>query len=255
MAIKGDLGQILSGSDIPLKECNIIIKQPTLKEICLFGEDNFLANVNFFTKAEKVVSSIREGNSRLAMLSDFQLLMIIIDEDSLTKKSIIDFFELILPGYRVRFDPGSICFLIEGSEKIVGQLNPMNFLTFQKTLEILFIPKSILKENEPDYNPANDKAAEIAAKLKKGRQIREEMTADQGKSSGSLFGDWTSILSVGLGISIQDLFQYTPFQLYDAYKRYQKKLAYDLYQKVSTTPMMDVSKMEEPDNWMEGLYN
>lgn len=31
-------------------------------------------------------------------------------------------------------------------------------------------------------------------------------------------------------------------------------MAYDLYQKVATTPMMDVSKMDEPDNWMDGIY-
>ena len=55
-------------------------------------------------------------------------------------------------------------------------------------------------------------------------------------------------------MDINILYNYTPFQLFDAYKRYQVKQAYDLYQKVATTPMMDTSKMTEPDNWLDNIY-
>ena len=55
-------------------------------------------------------------------------------------------------------------------------------------------------------------------------------------------------------MDINIFFNYTPFQLYDAFLRYQKKISYDFYQKVATTPLMDVSKMDEPDNWMDNIY-
>ena len=55
-------------------------------------------------------------------------------------------------------------------------------------------------------------------------------------------------------MNINELYNYTPFQLLDAFKRYAAKMAYDLYQRVSTMPMMDVSKMDEPKNWVDDLY-
>ena len=64
----------------------------------------------------------------------------------------------------------------------------------------------------------------------------------------TLFGTYTSVLSVGMNLDINILYNYTPFQLYNLFSRYWKKINSDFYQKVSTTPMMDVSKMEEPDD-------
>ena len=55
-------------------------------------------------------------------------------------------------------------------------------------------------------------------------------------------------------MDINILYNYTPFQLQNAFNRYWKKVSSDLYQKVSTTPMMDVSKMEEPDDWSANIY-
>ena len=74
------------------------------------------------------------------------------------------------------------------------------------------------------------------------------------KKANSIFGNYASALSIGLAIDINVIYNYTPFQLFDSIKRYTLKMAYDLYQKVATTPMMDVSKMDEPDNWMDGIY-
>lgn len=252
MAIQGDLAQILSGIPVKVQECNIVITQPSIKEICAFGEDNFFMAIQLFTKIENIVANTKEGNSRLAMLSDFQLLLIILDEDKNAKEALSNFFDLIFPDYRIRFDPGSICFLQGESERILGQINPMNFEFFQSMLKTLFIPYG--SETEEEYNPANSKAAAIAEKLKRGNQIRQQMKQEEAKSSRSIFASYASILSIGLHIDINVIFQYTPFQLYDSFIRYQTKMAYDFYQKVATTPLMDVSKMKEPDYWMDDIY-
>ena len=47
---------------------------------------------------------------------------------------------------------------------------------------------------------------------------------------------------------INVFYNYTPFQLYDAFNRYFAKVQSDFYTKVSTTPLMDVSKMETPED-------
>lgn len=252
MAIQGDLAQILSGMAIPIPECNIIITQPTIRNICAFGEDNFFMGIQLFTETERITMPVREGNSRLAMLSDFQLLLVILEEDKQTKDAVQQFFELIFPTYRIRFDPGSVCFLKEDSERIVGQLNPMNVEAFQVMLQQLFLPYG--SKQEEDYKPVNEKAAEIAEKLKRGNRIRQQMKAEQEKSSSSVFGHYISILSVGLGMDINILFQYTPFQLYDSFIRYQYKLNNELYQRLITVPFADTSKITEPDSWMDNIY-
>jgi hypothetical protein len=70
----------------------------------------------------------------------------------------------------------------------------------------------------------------------------------------SLFGRYTSILSVGLQMDINIFYNYTPFQLYDTFQRYFSKVSSDLYTKVSTTPLMDVTNMEPPKDWSRNLY-
>ena len=252
MAIKGDLAQIYAGWPVKVNNCNIAVSQPSVKDICAFGEDNFLMGVQIFTGIERTVSPIKEGNSRLAMLEDFQVLMVILNEDDNLKRDMLEFFKLIFPEYNVRFDPGCISFLIGDNKRIVGQINPMNFEEFKNTLQMLFLPKG--SESAQDYHPANDAAARIAEKLKRGNQIRQQLALEEDKGTGSLFTNYVSILSVGMNISLESLFNYTPFQLYDTFIRYSKKIAFDLYQKIATTPMMDVSKMKEPDNWMDNLY-
>lgn len=257
MAIQGDLAQILSGMPIRVAECNIAISQPSIREISAYGEDTFLNGLQILIKTNQVVAAIKEGNSQLAMLSDFQILIATIEQDVFLRESINNFFTMIFPLYSWQFAPGSINFMnIDGDSKdIVGQINPMNFNSFQATLKTLFLPQGKDKDEE-EYKPINDKAAEIAAKLKKGREQRAALK-NQGKDNGaqSLFATYISILSVGLSMDINILYNYTPFQLYDIFKRYTTKLAYDLHMKVATTPFMDTSNMQEPTNWMDNIYS
>nr|DAR16912.1 MAG TPA: hypothetical protein [Caudoviricetes sp.] len=256
--IKGDLAQILCGIPIMIPGCNIAVSQPKVKDICAFGEDSFFLALNMFLKADKMAEEIKQGNSQLSYLSDFQILMVVFEQEPEAKSSIIDLFNLIFPNYIYEFDAGCINFRIEESERIIGRLDPMNFENFQGILKTLFFPQGGVNEDEdPEYKPANDKAAEIAAKLKRGNEIRRQMKEQEnGKNApSSLFATYASTLAIGLGIDINILFGYTPFQLFDAFIRYNKKSAYDLYQKVSTTPMMDVSKMDAPDIWFGDIYN
>ena len=55
-------------------------------------------------------------------------------------------------------------------------------------------------------------------------------------------------------MDINIFYNYTLFQLCDAYNRYMSKLQSDFYSRVSTMPFMDVSKMERPKEWTRHLY-
>jgi hypothetical protein len=156
------------------------------------------------------------------------------------KQNIHSFFELIFPRYKVDIRDGDICFYED--DRRVGMVNLYNYKIFCDTIGILFSLSSKTK-----YNPANKKARQLVEKFKK----REEILAKekgQDKKSPSLFGSYISVLSVGMNLDINTLFNYTPFQLFDVFNRYWKKVNSDFYQRVSTMPMMDTSKMEEPEN-------
>ena len=100
MGIKGDktqIGLILSGQPLMIKELNIFITQPRIKDIVLFGEDDFLTGVQILTNIDQFTEIIKQGNPELNMISNFQLLLILIDEDFTVKKIITDLFSLIFP--------------------------------------------------------------------------------------------------------------------------------------------------------------
>lgn len=251
--VQGDIGKLLSGMPIAVPGVNVAVSQPKVKDICAFGEDDFFFATQFFLNADKVIIPIKEGNPQLAMLDTFQLLLIVIQDDKEVREAIESLFCLIFPDYNVEFLPGMIQFKTKDEDRIVGRLNSFAFESFQSVLQDCFVP-IVSKDKEIEYNPANERAAEIAAKLKRGNEIRAKQQAEQQGDIGSMFANYTSVLSVGLGMDINILYNYTPFQLFDAYKRYQVKQAYDLYQKVATTPMMDTSKTTEPDSWFDNLY-
>ena len=254
MAIKGDLRQVglyLSGLPIPISDCNIILTQPRVKDVVLFGEDEFLIITNIFAHPENLVKEVKEGNPQLEIISDFQLLMTIFKNESTIKDSVDKLFELIFPDYEIKFDNNSILFLIEeeGKKRPVGRITSFNFEKFSNVINDLFEPQN---DQERDYNPVNSKAAEIAEKIKRGRQRVAQQKANE--ESQSLFGRYTSILAIGMQMDINIFYNYTPFQLYDAFNRYFAKVSSDFYSKVATTPLMDTSKMEEPKEWFRTLY-
>lgn len=198
-----------------------------------------------------IINKIKETKPELKNLNDFQLIMILLNSDENFKSQAIDFLNFICPDYEIEISKNSINFK-QGNDNIVkGQINPFTFEYFSNILKELFWPPS---KAEAEYNPANEKAEEIAKKLERGRAIANK---DKGSASGeksSLFGTYTSVLSVGMCLDINILYKYTPFQLYDAFNRYMMKNQYDLYMKIKTTPMMSVENMDEPDYWMSNMY-
>ena len=257
MAIKGDkreLGLILSGQPLPIKDANIFVTQPKIKDIVLFGEDDFLISVQMLVSMDQFANQIKQGNSELNIMSDFQLLLIMVEEDPTIKRMILDLFTLIFPEYEVVFTENTIDFLISEEEQknLVGRIHPFNFENFQATLNDAFIPQ-VDNDREPDYNPANEMASKIAEKIKRGREkVHAQKAATEGDRS--IYADYCSTLSIGMQMDISIFFNYTPFQLYDAYRRYFSKVQSDFYMRVASMPMMDTSKMEVPPEWQRNLY-
>ena len=255
MAKGVNVGLYLSGQPVRINECNIAITQPKIKDIVVFGEDEFLIALNIFGHPENITNPMKKGNSELEMFNDFQLLLVIMNQEPLIKSNILNFLNLICPNYEINITDSSIEFKIEqdnGNKIVAGMLNPFNFDKFKEVVNDLF-EATADSEREPNYNPANEAAAAIAEKIKKGRERKNRMNADK-EGPQSLFGRYVSILSIGLQMDISIFYNYTPFQLYDAFNRYFAKVNSDFYNRVSTMPFMDVSKTEQPPDWARNLY-
>lgn len=255
MKCQGDTGLYLSGSPVPIPMCMIYVTQPKIKDIIQFNETDFLMGVQLLTHTEDFLGDIRSaGNSELAKLSDFQILLVMIDQDPSIKKYLNTLFELIFPEYNLKYTKNSIDFSLreDAENQLIGQITPFTFESFQKVLKELF---GLQTDDNKDYNPANAAAAEIAKKLKVGQDKKNKLQNKKTDKNVSLFGSYASILAIGMGMDINIFFGYTPFQLYDTFQRYWLKSKYDFYQKLVSTPMMDTSKMEEPEEWTKDLYN
>ena len=245
----------LSGQPVMIPECNIIITQPTIKQIAALGEEEFLVASQTLSNIQRMVDPIREqGNSELNAYSDFQIFLALALADEEFQRAISVFFELVFPNYVLTINENDIQFALKDNpNSIIGMINPFNFESFAAIVKKLFCVFSDDDDDE-DFNPANNRAAEIAEKIKSGKKKIKEIKT-KGKEIGSLFGTYTSTLSIGMGISINILMDYTPFQLYDAFTRYWEKFNSDVYQKISTTPLLDASKLDKPEEWHRNLYS
>ena len=252
MGIKGiKSGLYITGAPIELKESNVFIVQPTLKDILIYGEDDFLMALNIIVNLSELGNAIRGGSHDLDELSDFQLFLVTANEDPNASRILRKFFNLIFPDFDIKFTMSEINFYQE--EELKGRITAFTFEEFKETVADLFIP-IISEDKEHEYNPVNDKAREIAEKIKAGIKKRQQQKHQNDDTDQSMYGTYASVVSVALGIDINVILTYTPFQLFDALMRYTKKVNVDYYRKIATTPFMDTSKIDEPEDWMKTLY-
>ena len=95
-------------------------------------------------------------------------------------------------------------------------------------------------------------AKRIADKFKK-RQEQLNKLAQEALGDGkriAILSRYASILAVGLQKDYNDLMQYTVYQLYDEFQRFQLKVQWDAYIQAK---MAGAKDLEEVDNWMIDL--
>lgn len=201
MRLQGDqVSLYLSGQDVPVPECNIVIHQPTIKQIVMFKESQFLAAVNIFSHAKENADRVRENNPSACQFSDFQILLAVITQDSNIQSSVDSLFQLIFPQYNITIVNEEIHFY-EG-EKRVGMIHERNYTAFINTLDKLF---TLPSDKKKEYNPANEKARKIAEKFKKREEILSKKKGQEGGESPSLFGTYVSVLSIGMHLDMRVL--------------------------------------------------
>ena len=229
---------LMSGIDIPIPECKLILHQPTIKEISYIGE------VNFFTGAQCLCinKSMYQGHD---IKSNFSLLMMLMSDETTKdkKESVRQVLTLIFPNYKIFITPRAISFNYNDETFTIDE---DNFDNLQEILKKVFCLGAAGQES---FNPANAKAKEIADNL---MRARARVAAQKGEGTGSIFTQYLSILSVGLGsMSLQELLNLTVFQLYDLVERFILYMNWDL----DIRSRLAGGKSEgKPDNWMKVIH-
>lgn len=262
MEYKGDVGVYLSGAQVPIKTCGFFITPPTVKQIIQFGEQEFFVQVKVLSDIPAFVREIKEGKKELEHLGDFQILLGILQSEVVFRDSIISYLQFCCPGFDIKVSKKSIDFYVsdskqpDGERPKVGQLNPFNYSIFSETLKELFMPPSA-EDSEPEYNyNKNSRAArQLAEKIKRNRERLKKAQGSEEAKNSSVFALQASILSIGMSVDINRFFDYTPFQLYDAFSRYMLKVENDTYMRISTIPFADTKDLEQPESWYVDIYS
>ena len=162
------------------------------------------------------------------------------------KAYIQSIFMLIFPDYELMYMPNMLVFNKYNKEdgtKQQGIINNDNYEQFKNILKEMFCLQGF---GQKDYNPANKLAEQIANKFK---QRHKKLSKKQGDSNKpiSILSRYISILVIGNHHTIPELMQYTVYQLFDQFRRYQKKFSYDVWFQAK---IAGAENLQDVDNWM-----
>ena len=269
LEVKGDIGAYFSGGPIVIQGCNVVVEQPKVKDILMFGETSFFTALEILSNIDKFADTIKEDNPEFAEINSFQMLIEILQhpEFDFLRQELFMFFSLITPQYTIKFDKTGIKFLVydEDQDKDItrGMVNQMTYSQFSETLRELFSSETAIISNNLDYHvDANNKqAVALEKKLREGREKVARLKGEQRKSSekASLLANMCSVLAVGLGQKVTDFLELTPFQLYNTFHRWLLKRQYDMYEQgVLLNPWAssdDIKEEDIPKEWTGDFYN
>ena len=235
---------MMCGIDLPVPQCQIAVHQPRIKEIGMIGEQDFFIGAQCLTLNKSMF--ITEDKDVLSNTNNFQIFMMVMNEKEAKDKktSTMKVLQLLLPSYKPMLTPRS---LVLASKDGNITIDENNFDYLQDMLRLIFCTKNGPMDSQ-SFNPADDKAREIAEKLMRGRA---RIAAERGESNSSIFSQYLSILTVGLQLSLKELMELTMFQLYDLVERYSLYTNWDIDLR---SRLAGGKPDKHPDNWMKNIH-
>ena len=236
---------LMCGTDIPVPECQLVIHQPRIEEIALIGESDFFSGIQCLCLNK---SMFVKDESLLADTNNFQIFMTIMSEKEAADKKIAvqQVCTLLFPQHKVLFTPRSM--LLTGGIDGSIIIDESNFEYLQATISDICCLKTGPMDQQ-SFNPANNKAREIAEKLMRGRQ---RVAAQKGETNISIFSQYLSILTIGVGsMSLHNAMKLTMFQLYDLIERYTLYVNWDMDVRCR---LAGGKPDNQPDNWMKNIH-
>lgn len=229
---------LITGVDIAMPECQLVLHQPKLKEIALIGEKEFFTGLQCLNLNKNMVESYLQN------ASNFQIFMGVLADNRASeyKEAVMKVLSLILPNTKIVFLPNS---LILNKDGVNVTIDENTFDLFQSVIIEMFCLKG---KGNTGFNPGGKKAKEIADKLMRARQ---KVAEEHGEGDSSILVTYMSCISVALSTSLLDISNYTLYQLYDIMERYGLYLAWDIDIRVRVA---GGKPDEKQDNWMKNIH-
>ncbi len=235
---------LITGTDIPIPECQLILHQPKIKEISFIGEEDFFLGIQTLVVNKSML--VVEDKSVLANINNFQVFMTVMnDKSTQDKKQKVNLVCELLGLGKPTFTPQSL--ILTDSNNQMHLIDATNFDALQDVIKQVTCAVNGPMDQQA-FNPADDKAREIANKLMRGRQ---RVAAQKGSTTTSTFSRYLSILTIGLHIPLQELMECTMFQLYDLIERYMLYIAWDMD---ARTRLAGGKPDSHPDDWMKNIH-
>lgn len=242
-----DILTLGSGNDIPFAEAGVSIHQPTLKEIGLIGESNFYPGCGILNFSQNDLSQTDRNN--LGNLTNFEILMSMMldsrnpsSQEYRIQATLV--LTLIFPDYEIHFSGREI---ILKKEDEIHSINNENFEIFKEILTEMFCLKG--RGEQQDYNPGGKAAKALVEKFNERRRKLAEQKKDE--STGSVLFHLASIVSIGLKLNLNEVLNYTVYQLFDQYDRFDLFEKFDIHLKAQLAGARD---LEEVDNWRKNIH-
>lgn len=235
---------LMTGIDLPIEGCQLIVHQPTIKDISYLGEERFFTGVQTICLYKSMFTS--EDKGVLDDVTNFQIFMTIVNgKETADKKEIVkQLFLIIFPKYKVLFTPNSILFQDDNGNHMI---DASNFESLQEILRMVFCVNSTDMDKQA-FNPANDAAKAIAEKLMRGRQ---RVAAQSGENNHSIFSQYLSVLVIGTQLGFNELQTYTMYQIFDLMERYSLYTNWDIDLRCR---LAGGKPDTQPDNWMKNIH-
>ena len=238
---------LLSGNDIPFVPAQITIHQPTIKEIAYIGEEAFFTGCQLLNFSKNILSG--EDKMNLEERTNFDILIAILREQNAVmqknRNCVNMVLALIFPEYEISFEEDCIKLKKENEEH---KIDNSNYEEFKSVISSVFSFGNS-KDSKPDFNPSGDLAKKIAEKLNKRHQKLAEVKPAQ---KVDILSRYVSILSVGVQKDMNALLNYTTYQLFDEFKRYELKIGHDIYVQAKMAGAKDLKEVED---WMQDIHS
>ena len=247
--------QLMTGVDIPVIELGVSMHQPTIKEISYLGEMAYFMSVQLlcFNRATLIASN-QQGSSVLEKMNNFQIFMTMIKDPRLENKAqtidnILSVLVILFPKYTCQLLPTSLYFVNTSDKTDFFVIDETNFDAFRDVLTEIGAMNSTTGGQNSVYNPHNDKAAKIAAKMMSNRA---RVSKQKGYSADGTLSRYVSILTIGLSsMSLQNCLDLTVYQLYDLIERFGLYTGWDLDIR---SRLAGATPDNKPDDWMKDIH-
>ena len=250
---------IESGCPIPVPSMGLELYQPTIKDIARFGEENFstvLSLVNYTKEDylnhakksfENEPDKIEAVRNELTFMTDFQLILETANETTEMQSLFTSSLYLLIPiAKKVVIEERRFLTISFANDKPALFMTDDMFLDLREAIVDMFL---LDEKSKAGFNPANDKAAQIAKKLEDRHKKLAKMRGEHEKETSAL-ATAASIVSSIDGVSLLEVYGYTLPQLVHQLDRSEK---YVYYKTQITLGAFAGLKDVEISDWRESI--